>query len=160
MQDNMAKSAHSVQKTLNNSGLECTVLELATSTRTATDAASSIGCNLSQIVKSLIFKTKDTCRPVLVLAAGSNKVNEKQITSYVGETIVKADADFTKEVTGFAIGGVPPIGHRNKIDLIFIDQELMSFDNVWAAAGTPNAVFCINSKDLLSLTNGRIIELS
>lgn len=156
----LARSAQAVQEKLQSNGLDCVVLELASSTRTALEAATSIGCDLSQIVKSLIFKTKDTGKPVLVLGSGSNKVSEKQIEYYVGEAIVKADADFTKEITGFAIGGILPFGHKNIIDLIFIDQDLMHFENVWAAAGTPFAVFCIKSKDLLELTNGKIIMLA
>ena len=147
------------QEALDKAGLKCKVLELPNSTRTANDAAASIGCDISQIVKSLIFKTKHTARPVLVLASGPNKVNEKQIELYTGESIVKADADFTRQVTGFAIGGIPPIGHKNPINLIYIDQDLMILDEVWAAAGTPNAVFCIKSKDLLSITNGAVISI-
>jgi len=120
-------------------------LELPSSTRTAADAAKTIGCNISQIVKSLIFKTVEKCEPILILISGPNLVNEKQIEAYIGESITKANAEFAREVTGFAIGGIPPIGHKHKIDLTFIDQHLMNFDSVWAAAGTPNAVFCIQS---------------
>jgi len=160
MKQQLTKSAVSIQEVLNKAGLECKVLELSSTTRTASDASSSIGCDIAQIVKSLIFKTKNTSKPVLVLASGLNQVNEKQIEFYVGESIMKADADFTKTITGFAIGGVPPVGHKNSIDLIYIDQDLVSFDKVWAAAGTPNAVFCIKSKDLVNMTNGRVISVS
>lgn len=160
MNQQLAKSAQSIQEALNKVGLICKVLELPGSTRTASDAALSIGCDIAQIVKSLIFKTQNTGKPVLVLASGSNKVNERKIESYVGETIVKADADFARTVTGFAIGGIPPFGHKSEIDLIYIDQDLMAFDEVWAAAGTPNAVFCIKSKDLLNLTRGQVTSIS
>lgn len=155
----LQKSAKRIQDVLNQEGLECIVLELPSSTRTSIDAAITIGCDISQIVKSLIFKTKETGLPVLILASGSNRVNEKQIESHIGEHLIKADAVFTREITGFAIGGIPPIGHKQRIDLVFIDQDLLKFDNVWAAAGTPNAVFNIKSKDLLSMTNGNIIPI-
>lgn len=159
MNQPLAKRAHSVQEALKKAGLECTVVELKSSTRTALEAAESIGCDVSQIVKSLIFKTKETHKPILVLASGPNKVNEKHLESLVGESITKADADFTREVTGFAIGGIPPIGHKRTIDFIFIDQDLLNFDEVWAAAGTPHAVFCMRSKDLVALNKGNVISV-
>jgi len=159
MNQALAKSAQSVQDALASKGLECKVIELSDSTRTAYDAASTIGCDVSQIVKSLIFKTKSTHKPVLILASGPNRVNEKLIESYVGEKITKANADFTREITGFAIGGIPPVGHKQKIDFIFIDEDLLKFDNVWAAAGTPNSVFNLQGKDLLSMTNGKVISI-
>lgn len=155
----LAKSAQSVQAVLDTKGLECKVIELPNSTRTAQDAASSIGCDIAQIVKSLIFKTKDTNKPVLVLASGPNRVNEKIIESYINEKIIKADADFTREITGFAIGGIPPIGHKQKIDFIFIDEDLLKFESIWAAAGTPNAVFNLQSNDLLALTDGKPVTI-
>lgn len=157
MSQTLTKSAQSVQNALEQKGLDCVVVELPGSTRTAQDAATSIGCSVSQIVKSLIFKTKDTHKPVLILASGPNRVNEKTIESYVGEKIIKADADFTREITGFAIGGIPPIGHKQTIDLIFIDQDLLNFESVWAAAGTPNAVFELSSNYLLEMTNGKVV---
>ncbi len=160
MNPHLAKSARSVQEALNLIGLTCKVLELPSSTRTANDAATSIGCDISQIVKSLVFKTTYTARPVLVLASGANKVSEKQIELYTGESIVKADADFTRNITGFSIGGIPPIGHKNHIDQVYIDQDLIALDEVWAAAGTPNAVFCIKSEDLVAITNGTVISIS
>ncbi len=160
MNQQLAKSAQSVQEALNMTGLTCKVLELPNSTRTANDAALSIGCTISQIVKSLIFKTKDTAKPTLVLVSGSNKVDEKKIELHAKERIVKADADFTRNITGFSIGGIPPIGLKTQIDLIFIDQDLLALDEVWAAAGTPNAVFCIKSKDLLKITNGKVVSIT
>ncbi len=159
MQPKLAKSAVSVQEALDKLGLECKVLELPSSTRTALDAASSIGCDIRQIVKSLVFRTKNSGKPVLVLASGPNQVDIKTIEDRAGESITKADADFVREVTGFAIGGIPPIGHKNAIDFIYIDRDLLSLDEVWAAAGTPNAVFCINSQDLLKATDGKLINI-
>lgn len=159
MNTNLTRSAASVQEALNNKGLECMVRELPQSTRTAIDAATAIGCEVTQIVKSLIFKTKTTHRPVLILASGPNRVNEKVIEREVGEEITKADADFAREITGFAIGGIPPVGHKEKIDLIFIDEDLLKFDSVWAAAGTPNAVFNLRGNDLLEMTAGKVISI-
>jgi len=155
----LAKSAQSVQAALAKKGLECKVVELSDSTRTAQDAASAIGCEVPQIVKSLIFKTKVTHRPVLILASGPNRVSEKLIESYVVEKITKADADFVREVTGFAIGGIPPVGHKQNIDLIFIDEDLFKFDSIWAAAGTPNAVFNLKIQDLIEMTNGKVVSI-
>lgn len=159
MPPKLAKSAVSVQKALDKLGLDCKVLELPNSTRTALDAASAIGCEISQIVKSLVFRTKKTVKPVLVLASGPNQVDIKTIEDCVGESITKADADFVREVTGFAIGGIPPVGHKNVIDFIYIDKDLLNFDEVWAAAGTPNAVFCIKSQDLFKATGGKLINV-
>lgn len=155
----LAKSAQSVQHALASKGLDCVVRELSDSTRTANDAAAAIGCDVAQIVKSLIFKTKLTHRPVLILASGPNRVNEKVIESHIGEKITKADADFVREVTGFAIGGIPPIAHKKTIELVFIDECLLKFESVWAAAGTPNAVFNLQGKDLLAMTLGKVISL-
>lgn len=154
----LSKSAQSVQDTLTQKGITTRVLELPSSTRTAQEAAQSIGCKIEQIVKSLIFKTIDNHNPILVLASGPNRVNEKIIEEIVEEKIVKADADFTRQVTGFAIGGIPPIGHKQHLRT-FIDQDLLHHDELWAAAGTPHAVFCLKSSDLKSLTNGQVIEV-
>lgn len=156
----LAKSAQSVQEALSNKGLTCKVIELSASARTALVAADAIGCDVAQIVKSLIFKTKTTHLPVLVLASGPTRVNEKMIESHVGEKITKADADFTREITGFAIGGIPPIGHKNTIEHIYIDEDLLKFDEIWAAAGTPNAVFNMKSRDLVELTRGKIVSIT
>ena len=155
----LAKSAQSVQEALTKKGVVCKVIELADSARTAQDAATALGCDVSQIVKSLIFKTKLSHKPVLVLASGPNRVNEKLIESLVGETIIKADADFTREVTGFAIGGIPPVGHKQAIEWIFIDEDLLHFQDVWAAAGTPHAVFNLKGTDLVEMTNGKVISI-
>jgi prolyl-tRNA editing enzyme YbaK/EbsC (Cys-tRNA(Pro) deacylase) len=159
MNQSLTKSARSVQDALAKKGLTCNVIELSASARTAQDAASTIGCEVGQIVKSLIFTTNNTLKPVLILASGPNRVNEKVIETHIGEKITKADADFTREITGFAIGGIPPIGHKQKIDLIFIDEDLLKFQSIWAAAGTPNAVFNLQGKDLLAMTSGKVISI-
>ncbi|HVW99592.1 MAG TPA: YbaK/EbsC family protein, partial [Candidatus Babeliaceae bacterium] len=154
----LSRSVQSVQKALDHKGIKTRVLELPSSTRTAQDAANTIGCTVDQIVKSLIFKTKDEDEPILVLASGPNRVNETMIETVLGKKIIKADANFVKEMTGFAIGGIPPIGHKQPIRT-FIDQDLLKFKDLWAAAGTPNAVFCLTNEDLTHLTNGTIIAI-
>ena len=159
MSDDLSKSAKSVQEALAAKGISARVVELASSTRTALDAATAIGCDVAQICKSLIFKTQDTGHPVLVLASGPTRVNEKRIAEYLGEALCKADADFARKITGFAIGGIPPIGHAQKIDRIFIDEDLLKFDELWAAAGTPNAVFCLRGEDLVEMTKGRVVDI-
>jgi prolyl-tRNA editing enzyme YbaK/EbsC (Cys-tRNA(Pro) deacylase) len=159
-QPNLKKSGQSVQDALAQQGVECTVLEFSASTRTAAEAATAIGCDVAQIVKSLIFKTKETERPVLVLASGPNRVDEKIIEAFVGEKITKADADFTREATGFASGGIPPVGHKQPIPFIFIDEDLLKFESVWAAAGTPHAVFNLQRQDLLEMTRGKVIQIT
>jgi prolyl-tRNA editing enzyme YbaK/EbsC (Cys-tRNA(Pro) deacylase) len=155
----LSKSAQQVQNALLEKNMAFEVLELSDSTRTAQDAANTIGCEVGQIVKSLLFRTEKTNQPVLILASGVNRVNEKAIAILIGEKIVKADADFTREVTGFAIGGVPPVGHRQKISLLLIDEDLLKFETLWAAAGTPNAVFFLQSNALQELTSGKVVSI-
>jgi prolyl-tRNA editing enzyme YbaK/EbsC (Cys-tRNA(Pro) deacylase) len=156
----LSKGSLFIQSILANHGLTTRVVELSSSTRTAVDAASSIGCSVSQIAKSLIFKTLETNKPVLVLASGSNLVDEKIIELAIGEKIIKADANFTRDVTGFAIGGIPPVGHKSLITNIFIDEDLLKYEILWAAAGTPNSVFSLSPKNLIELTKGTILKIN
>lgn len=155
----LSKSAQIIQDTLSQKGLTFRVIELSSSTRTALDAANTIGCNIGQIVKSLLFMTEHTKEPVLILASGSNRVNEAKITKWIGEPITKANADDAREITGFAIGGIPPIGHIQPIKHILIDEDLLQHDELWAAAGTPFAVFCMNANDIKTITGGKIISI-
>ena len=157
--ETLAKSAVSVQKALTKHGVECTVVELSASTRTVSDMAVELGCDVGQIIKSLIYKTQSTNQPVLVLASGLNRVNERSVEHQLDGEISKANADFARDFTGFAIGGIPPVGHKKSIKLIFIDKDLMEFDNVWAAAGTPNSVFNIKTADLVAITGGMVISI-
>lgn len=157
MTDKLSKSAQRVQDVLSQNGSKFEVLELPSSTRTANDAAVTIGCEVAQIVKSLLFRSGNTNQPILILASGVNRVNEKTIENLIGENVLKADADFTRNVTGFAIGGVPPVGHKSKIDKIYIDEDLLKFEKLWAAAGTPNAVFCMQSCEIAKITDGKIV---
>lgn len=155
----LSKSAEIVQRALCENGLKFEVVELNASTRTANDAAMTIGCQVEQIIKSLLFRTKETQKPVLVLASGKNRVNEKVIQKYIGEKIEKADADFTREITGFAIGGIPPLGHKNLIPFVYIDEDLLQHETLWAAAGTPYAVFSMPANELQKATGGNIISV-
>lgn len=154
----LARSAKVVQDFLNSKGVGFSVRELSSSTRTADDAAQTLGCDVAQIVKSLVFKTKNTHKPILVLASGINRVNEKVIASHVGEKITKADAAFTRQVTGFAIGGIPPVAHAQPLET-YIDEDLLQHAELWAAAGTPNTVFCLSAKELQELTGGTVITI-
>jgi prolyl-tRNA editing enzyme YbaK/EbsC (Cys-tRNA(Pro) deacylase) len=135
-------------------GYDYTVIEHAESTRTAQEAADRAGCELGQIVKSLIFKAQNSGRPILVLTSGANRVDEKRISEYAGEPIGRADADFVRTVTGFAIGGVPPIGHIQKMET-YLDEDFLKYQTVWAAAGTPNAIFELKTEDLQKMTSAR-----
>ncbi len=154
----LEKSAQRVQKSLSQRGENFKITKVPEGARTAQDAATALGCEIAQIVKSLIFCTKETRQPILVLTSGINRVNEKIISEHLGETIIKADADFTREVTGYAIGGIPPVGHK-VIIRTFIDKDLLQFDELWAAAGTPHAVFNLKSAELQKLTNGTMINV-
>lgn len=156
---NLSKSAQIIQDFLSQKGISCDVKELDLSTRTAKDAADTLGCGVAQIVKSLLFRTEKTNNPVLVLASGVNRVNEVLIGHLINEDIGKADADFTREITGFAIGGVPPVGHKNVINTVLIDEDLLCHEVLWAAAGTPNAVFSLSPEALKQLTNGIVVKI-
>jgi glyoxylase-like metal-dependent hydrolase (beta-lactamase superfamily II)/prolyl-tRNA editing enzyme YbaK/EbsC (Cys-tRNA(Pro) deacylase) len=160
--DALSKSASRVQDALEKKGFNLKVIELSETTHRASDAAFALKCDVAQIVKSLLFKTEKTSIPVLVLASGSNQVNEKVIKQCLGldEKVVKADADFTRQITGFAIGGIPPVGHTTPIANVFIDEDLLKHTEVWAAAGTPHAVFSLPSAELKNLTNGRVISVT
>lgn len=158
MSSNLKKSALKVQTVLNEFGLDLNVVEFPESTRTAQEAANALGCTVGQIAKSLIFKGQTSQKPILIIASGANRVNEKLVKEYIGEKLEKADADFVMEHTGFAIGGVPPVGHKTPITT-YIDEDLMQYDEIWAAAGTPNSVFKLTPKILAEITKGTIIKV-
>lgn len=155
----MNKNIEHVIAAIRTKGFSIDVLELDASTRTAIEAAQAIGCDVAQIVKSLIFKTVCTHQPVLVLASGVNRVNENHLAKIVGEKLKKADADETRHITGFVIGGVAPVGHKNKIEHILIDEDLLQHESVWAAAGTPNSVFSMKSADITNITSGKVVSI-
>ena len=154
----LSQSAQHIQDLLNSLGYEYQVIEHIESTRTALEAAERAGCELGQIVKSLIFKGKKSGKPILVLTSGANRVDEKRIREYVGEKIGKADADFVRTVTGYAIGGVPPLGHPQKMET-YLDEDFLQFETIWAAAGTPNAIFELKTEDLQAMTSGTVVQV-
>ena len=154
----MSQSAKKVQQALDERGLKLQVVELPASTRTASEAAQAIGCQVGQIVKSLVFKAKRSGRPILVIASGANRVDERRIEGLIDEPLGKADADFVREQTGFVIGGVPPLGHAGPIQT-FIDQDLLNYEELWAAAGTPHAVFRLTPDELLKISDGKVVPI-
>lgn len=154
----LSRSAQRIQDLLSEHGGEFRVLELPASTRTAQDAAAAIGCRVEQIAKSLVFRTVDGAQPVLVVASGKGRVDEARVAACLGRAVEKADADYVRAATGFAIGGVPPLGHVQPITTL-IDEELMALGELWAAAGTPNAVFRLDAVDLPRLTGGTWLRL-
>ncbi len=154
----LSPTAQKVQDLLTSLGFTSEVIEFQESTRTAQEAADRAGCTLGQITKSLIFKGRTTGKPILVLTSGANRVDEKRISAYAGEPIGRADADFVRAVTGFAIGGVPPLGHAQKMET-YLDQELMQFKTIWAAAGTPNAIFELTPDELQKMSGAKIAEV-
>ncbi|HEX2990824.1 MAG TPA: YbaK/EbsC family protein [Anaerolineales bacterium] len=154
----LSPSAQKIQDQLKELGFNYTVIEHAESTRTAQEAADRAGCELGQIVKSLIFKGQQSGKPILVLTSGANRVDEKRISGYAGEPIGRADADFVRAATGFAIGGVPPFGHLLIMDT-YLDEDFLQYETIWAAAGTPKAIFELKTEDLQKLTNGKVVRV-
>jgi len=155
----LSPSAQRVQDALAARGLPHEVVELPQTTRSAAEAAQAIGCRVEQIAKSLVFKGARSSRPLLVIASGSNRVNERRIAEYVGEPVERAAADFVREQTGYAIGGVPPLAHRQPLEVL-VDEHLQRCAEIWAAAGTPHAVFRLTPNDLLLLTGGRVVAIT
>ncbi|HET7639082.1 MAG TPA: YbaK/EbsC family protein [Ktedonobacteraceae bacterium] len=158
MSEELSSSAQKVQDLLKNRGFASRVVELSDSTRTAKEAAQAIGCEVEQIVKSLVFKGKHSHNPLLVVASGPNRVNEQQISKLVGEPIEKADANFVRQRTGFVVGGVPPLGHSEPLQTL-IDEDLLQYKEIWAAAGTPHAVFQLTPTDLQAMTGGQVVSI-
>ncbi len=153
----MATAPARVLAALRAKGVEAQILEFPQGTRTAPEAASAVGTTAAQIVKSLVFLADG--RPVLVLASGANRVNVTKLAGVASANAVeKASADVVRDATGYAIGGVPPVGHARRLP-VYIDRDLMVFDVVYAAAGTPNTVFPIDPRILQRLTGGTVADL-
>ena len=152
----LSPSAQKVQEALAARGFTNQVVEHEQTTRTSAEAAQAVGCEVGQIAKSLVFKGRQSGKAILVTASGANRVDEKKLRDLVGEKVEKPDADFVRERTGFVIGGIPPVGHAEPL-ITFIDEDLMQFDSIWAAAGTPNAVFPLTPAELVKMTGGRVI---
>jgi prolyl-tRNA editing enzyme YbaK/EbsC (Cys-tRNA(Pro) deacylase) len=152
-------SIQRVQDALEALGLGHEVVDLGLSARTAADAAGAVGCRVDQIAKSLVFRLRETGRPLLVVTSGAHRVDEDKVASLVGEPLERADAAFVRAETGFAIGGVAPIGHVRPV-VTLIDEHLLGFDEIWAAAGHPNTVFRLSPADLVRMTRGRVAAVS
>lgn len=155
----LSASARRVQEALDRLGVRLEVVELPASTRTAVDAARAVGCEVGQIAKSLVFRKEPSGDPILVIASGSNRVDENLLEEHLGEEVAIADADYVRAVTGFAIGGVPPVGHLTEIEAL-IDEDLLDFEQIWAAAGTPHAVFRLKPEVLAEITSGIVLRLA
>lgn len=148
-------SAQKVQDALRARGLANEVVELPASARSAAEAAAAVGCEVGQIVKSLVFRARASGRPVLVVASGRHRVDEARIAAVLGEEVERATADFVREQTGFAIGGVPPLAHARP-PVAVVDEALLQYDRIWAAAGHPHAVFALTPAELVDMTGGRV----
>ncbi|MGD1969045.1 MAG: YbaK/EbsC family protein [Desulfobacterales bacterium] len=158
MNAKLKPSAQKVQEALNAHNLTCEVVQMTDTTRSAADAARAVGCEVGQIVKSLVFEGKQSHQPILVATSGANRVNEKVVQQSVAEPVKIAKPEYVRRMTGFAIGGVPPVGHDHPLK-IFIDEDLLQYNEIWAAAGTPNAVFKLTPDDLKMITNGTVISV-
>jgi len=150
----MHQTAQKVADTAQSLGLNIHIKEFEETTRTAEDAAAAIGCTVAQIVKSLVFVVNG--QPVIALVSGPNRLDEKKLAALFGvgkKKVKRANADIVRQATGFAIGGVPPFGHATPLP-VYIDEDFWQFEVIWAAAGTPNAVFAIAPDDLAHVTRG------
>jgi prolyl-tRNA editing enzyme YbaK/EbsC (Cys-tRNA(Pro) deacylase) len=144
-------AAQRVQDALAASGLDGQVRIMPDSTRTAEEAAAAIGTSVAQIAKSIVFRAMQSGRAVLVVTSGVNRVDERKVAALLGEPLGKADADFVRQKTGYAIGGVPPLAHE-ETPVVFLDENLFKFEGIWAAAGTPKAVFPLTPVQLAAIT--------
>lgn len=153
----LPRAALRVADALGAAGLPAGIREMPASTRTAEEAARACGCPLGAIVKSLVFRTGD--RGVLILTSGANRVHEKRVSRRLGIPLARADAGWVRDMTGFAIGGIPPLGHATAMT-VAMDQDLLAFETVWAAAGTPNTVFPCDPNVLAKAAGAGIIAVS
>ncbi len=139
-------------------GLDIRVRAMGRSTRTAEEAAAACGCAVGQIVKSLVFRGKSSGKPYLLLVSGANRVNETAAARSIGEPLQRPDAQYVRDVTGFAIGGIPPFGHDTRLST-YMDRDLLGYDTVWAAAGTPDSVFAVTPADLRDKADAAVIDV-
>jgi prolyl-tRNA editing enzyme YbaK/EbsC (Cys-tRNA(Pro) deacylase) len=149
-------AARRVQEALRSRGLDSEVRHMHQTTRTAEEAAAACGCAVGQIVKSLVFRGAQSGKPYLLLVSGANRVDEKGVAERIGEPLRRPDAQYVRDVTGFAIGGIPPLAHDTPLDT-FMDEALLAHGVVWAAAGTPDAVFAIAPRQLAEAAGATII---
>jgi prolyl-tRNA editing enzyme YbaK/EbsC (Cys-tRNA(Pro) deacylase) len=156
--DELKPAARRVQAAIDAKGLGGTVRHMPQSTRTAEEAAAACGCAVGQIVKSLVFRGAKSGKPYVMLVSGANRVNEKAVAATIGEALKRPDADYVRSVTGFAIGGIPPLGHDTPL-ATYMDEALLAYDQVWAAAGTSDAVFPVAPERLAEATGAKIIPV-
>lgn len=147
-----------VERALAQHGIVTEIVEFPQGTRTCADAAAAIGCSVAQIAKSVVLRAKTSGVPVVVIASGANRVCEKKVAALLGEPVGRADADFVRTKTGFAIGGVAPLGHLGKVHLL-VDHDLLAIDPLWAAAGTPSTVFRVTARQLAALPEARLADI-
>ncbi len=155
----LSASAKRVQDFLTQNGFSFNIKEFPDSTRTSQDAANAIGCEVGQIAKSLVFKETNSNQPILIIASGANRVDLNKVQNSEDLDLGKANGKFVKEQLGYAIGGIPPVAHNQPLQTL-LDEDLKNYEIIWAAAGTPNAVFELKPQDLESLTNGKWIDLA
>ena len=153
----LPEASQKVQDYLDRFALDLNVRQFPASTRTAEEAAQAVGCDVGQIAKSLIFRSGD--KPLLFLVSGKNRLDVKKVSKELALPIKKADAHFVRETSGYAIGGVPPVAHNVEME-VYIDADLLVYEEVWAAAGTPHAVFRLKSSELQLITNGKVITIN
>ncbi len=139
-------------------GLDVALKEFSESTRTAEDAAAACGCDVGQIVKSLVFQGKRSKKPYMLLVSGRNRVDQKGVAQVIGEPLDRPDGQFVRVLTGFAIGGIPPVGHDTPLKT-YIDEDLLQYDLIWAAAGSPNSVFPTEPKQLAEVAKAEVIRV-
>ena len=150
------KGPDRVRAALEAASVECTIRTLPDSTRTAVEAAAAVGCSVGEIAKSLVFRAGD--RTMVAIMSGDNRLDPTRLAAAIGEEVGRADAAFVRAATGFAIGGVPPLGHATPVD-IFMDTDLFRFDEIWAAAGSPFSVFAIAPARLRDASGATVMEL-
>jgi prolyl-tRNA editing enzyme YbaK/EbsC (Cys-tRNA(Pro) deacylase) len=155
----LSAAAQRVQEAIAARGFDYRVIELHVPVRTAADAAREVGCEVAQIAKSIVFRAARSGRGVLVITSGANRVNEARIAELLGEPLGRATPDFVREATGFAIGGVPPLGHATPLET-FVDEDLLGLAVVWAAAGHPNSLFRLEPAALPRLAGGRVVKVT
>ena len=146
-----------VRQALAQAGVASEIVELPGAARTAADAARFLGCDVAKIANSLVFRATTSATPLLVMCSGARRVDLDRLARIAGEPVAKADAQFVRQSTGFAIGGVPPVGHAAPLRT-FVDDSLAAHAMLWAAAGHPHTVFCISYAQLLTLTSGVAVQ--
>lgn len=151
MADALPPAAARVQAALEALGSEARVIETEATARSAEDAAAALGVPVGSIVKSLVFRGKESGEPWLILVSGANRVHERRLGRRIGEALERADADFVRAATGYAIGGIPPVGHATPLRVV-MDADLANYSVLWAAAGTPRAVFRTDPAELATIT--------